>query len=181
MVRAAETMMARLFERLPSLRASLPWILFALSLTLNVFFLGGYYYKRVLDQRLAGNEQERSRYIADQLNFTQDQRQHFQALRQSARERGRETFRTNRPVIDRLWREIEKPTPDATQLDGYIDRLTTNRAAFQREQMHDLLSFAQSLDENQRVQFLELVRTRLERGAIIPRRPESRPDTRPER
>src|SRR5271154_74906 len=157
--------MARFFERLPSPRASLPWILFALSLTLNVFFLGGYYYKRVLDQRLAGNEQERSRYIAEELHFTPEQREHFQEMRQESRERAREMFRANRPLIDSLWREIEKPAPDPAQLDGYVDRLTTNRAAFQREQMHDLLGFAKTLDESQRIQFLELVRTRLERGA----------------
>jgi hypothetical protein len=97
-------------------------------------------------------------------------------MRQSSHERARELFRTNRPVIDSLWREIEKPAPDTAQLDGAIDRLTTNRAAFQREQMHDLLSFAKTLDESQRVKFLELVRTRLERGAMIPRRPENRPE-----
>jgi uncharacterized membrane protein len=170
--------MARLFERLPSL----PWILFALSLTLNVFFLGGYYYKRVLDQQLSANEQERGRYIVEQLHFTPEQRKEFQALRQHARERARETFRSNRPVIDGLWAEIEKPSPDIAQLDGFIERLTTARAAFQRDQMHDLLGFAKTLDDTQRVEFLELVRTRLERGAMIPRRPENRPPpNRPER
>jgi hypothetical protein len=167
--------MARFFERLPSLRASLPWILFALSLTLNVFFLGGYYYKRVLDQRLTGNEQERTRYVVERLNFNPEQRQRFQEFRQRARERQRETFRANRPVIDNLWREIEKTEPDAAQLEGFIERLTTNRLAFQREQMTDLMRFAKSLDETQRVEFLELVRTRLERGAMFPRRPEPRP------
>ena len=56
-----------------------------------------------------------------------------------------------------------------------VERLTTNRLAFQREQMTDLMRFAKSLDETQRVEFLELVRTRLERGAMFPRRPEPRP------
>jgi len=170
--------MARFFERLPSL----PWILFALSLTLNVFFLGGYYYKRVLDQRLAGNEQERGRYIVEQLHFTPEQRRNFQEMRQHTREHARETFRGNRPVIDGLWSEIEKPDPDTAQLDAYIDRLTAARAAVQREQMRALLAFAKTLDESQRVEFLELVRTRLERGAMIPRRPENRPPSnRPDR
>jgi len=168
--------MARFFERLPSPRASLPWILFALSLTLNVFFLGGYYYKRLLDQQLSASDVERSRYIAEELHFTPEQRQRFQEMRQSSRERARETFRSNRPLIDGLWHEIEKPEPDPAQLDGYIDRLTAGRAAFQREQMHELLAFAKALDESQRVRFLELVRTRLERGAMIPRRPETRPE-----
>jgi Spy/CpxP family protein refolding chaperone len=163
--------MARLSERLPGLRTSLPWILLALSLTLNVFFLGGYYYKRNLDQRLAGNEQERSRYIVEKLKFTPEQRQRFQELRQRSRERGRETFRTNRPIIDSMWHEIEQPDPNQAQLDSHIDRLTANRLALQREQMHDLVAFAKGLDESQRVEFLELVRTRLERGGI-PRRPE---------
>ncbi len=160
------------FERLPSLRSALPWILFALSLTLNVFFLGGYYYKRTLDQRLAGNEQERSRYVAEQLHFDAETRQRFQEFRVRVRERGRETFRANRPVIDGMWREIEKPAPDQALLDGYIEKLTANRLALQREQMHDLLSFATTLDGPQRVAFLELVRQRLERG--FPRRPEPR-------
>jgi hypothetical protein len=166
--------MARFFERLPSLRAALPWILFALSLTLNVFFLGGYYYKRNLDQRLFSSDQERSRYIVERLHFDDDQRKRFQALHQRTRERLRATFRTNRPVIDNLWREIEKPQPDPAQLDGYIDTLTSNRLAFQREQMHDLMRFAQTLDGPQRVEFLDLVRTRLERGAMLPRKPEAR-------
>src|SRR5258707_13254561 len=168
--------MARFFERLPLLRASLPWILCALSLTLNVFFLGGYYYKRALDQRLSGSEQERGRYVVEQLRFDSDQRQRFQEFRQRARERQRETSRANRPVIESLWREIEKPEPDPKQLDGYIERLTTNRLTSQREQMNDLMRFAKTLDEKQRVEFLELVRTRLERGAMFPRRPDARPD-----
>jgi hypothetical protein len=167
--------MARFFERLPSLRASLPWILLALSLTLNVFFLGGYYYKRTLDQRLfGGTEQERGRYVAEQLRLDGDQHQRFQEFRQRARERQRETFRANRAVIDSLWREIEKPEPDVKQLDGYIDTLTANRLAFQREQMHELVRFARTLEGKQRIEFLELVRTRLERG--FPRRPEMRPE-----
>ena len=166
--------MARFFERLPSLRASLPWVLFALSLTLNVFFLGGYYYKRALDQRLTGNEQERGRYVVEQLRFDPDQRQRFQEMRQRARERQRETQRANRAVIDSLWREIEKAEPDAKQLDGYIERLTSNRLASQREQMNEVLRFAKTLEGRQRVEFLELVRTRLERGAALPRRPDAR-------
>ena len=168
--------MARLFERLPSLRASLPWILFALSLTLNVFFLGGYYSKRVWDQRVAGGEQEHGRYIAEKLSFTAEQRQRFQDMRQRARERQRETVRANRPIIDSLFREIEKADPNVGQLDGYIERLTANRQGFQREQMRDLLAFAKTLDEKQRIEFLDLVRTRLERGPMIPRRPDMRPE-----
>ena len=167
--------MARFFERLPSLRAALPWILVALSVTLNVFFVGGYYYKRTFDQRLfGGTEQERSRYVAEHLNLSPEQRQRFQEFRQHARERQRETFRANRSAIDNLWREIEKPEPDLKALDGYIDTLTANRLTLQRAQMHELVRFARSLDGEQRLEFLELVRTRLERG--FPRKPETRPE-----
>jgi len=126
--------MARFFERLPSLRASLPWILFALSVTLNVFFLGGYYYKRTFDQRLLANEQARVRYVMDQLHFDPEQRDRFQAFREHTRERQHTMFRANHPVIDNLWREIEKPQPDTAQLDDYINTLTANRLAFQRAQ-----------------------------------------------
>jgi Spy/CpxP family protein refolding chaperone len=157
--------MARFFERLPSLRASLPWILVALSLTLNLFFLGGYYYKRTVEHRLfGGTAQERSRYVAEHLNFDPDQRQRFQEFRQATRERQRAMFRANRVVIDNLWREIEKPEPDVKQIDGYINALTGNRQNFQREQMHELVRFARTLDGDQRLEFLELVRTRLEHG-----------------
>jgi len=165
--------MARFFERLPSLRASLPWILFALSVTLNVFFLGGYYYKRTFDQRLLANEQARVRYVMDQLHFDPEQRDRFKAFRDHTHEHAHAMFRANRPIIDNLWREIEKPQPDTAQLDDYINTLTANRLAFQRGQMHDLVAFAQTLEPKQRVEFLELVRARLERG--FPRRPEMRP------
>lgn len=167
--------MARLFERLPSFRASLPWVLFALSLTLNVFFLGGYYSKRLWDQRLAGGE-EQGRYISETLKFDADQRQRFTEMRQRARERQREASRTNRPIIESLWREIEKPEPNVSQLDGYIDRLTATRQGFHREQLRDLMAFAKTLDEKQRHEFLELVRVRLDRGPTIPRRPDMRPE-----
>ena len=165
--------MARFFERLPSLRASLPWVLFALSLTLNVFFLGGYYYKRTVDARLLANEQARINFVMEKLQFDPEQRQRFQDLRQHTHEHQRALFRANRPVIDNLWREVEKPQPDTAQLDTYIDALTANRLTFQRQQMHDLVGFAQTLETQQRLEFLELVRARLERG--FPRRPEMRP------
>src|SRR5579871_3824275 len=127
MVRTGETAMARFFERLPSLRASLPWILFALSLTLNVFFLGGYYYKRTVDQRLLANEQARVNFVMEKLQFDPEQRQRFQDFREHAHEHQRELFRSNRQAIDNLWREIEKPQPDTAQIDAYIDTLTANR------------------------------------------------------
>src|SRR5258708_39544267 len=117
--------MARLFERLPSLRASLPWILVALSLTLNVFFLGGYYYKRTLDQQLfGGTDQERSRYVVEQLRFDPDQRKRFQEFRQHARERQRDTFRANRAAIERLWSEIATPDPHTQQHTCTLDTHT---------------------------------------------------------
>jgi len=167
--------MARFFERLPSLRASLPWILLALSVTLNVFFVGGYYYKRALDQRLfGGSEDERSRYVAEQLRFDPDQRQRFKEFRQRAQERRRETIRANRAALEGLWREIEKPEPDTKQIDAYIDTLTANRLVFQREQMHELVRFARSLEGQQRAEFLALVRKRLEGG--FPHKTEKRPE-----
>ena len=79
---------------------ALPWVLFAISLSLNVFFVGGHYYSEARDQaalsRQAGTAKPKAtptRLTVEQIGLDVAQRGEFLKMRSRIRARG-ERFRS---------------------------------------------------------------------------------------
>jgi len=162
---------------------ALPWVLFTISLALNVFFVGGHLYS----QRLAGAETARQaeaakkpvakpvRLTVEQIGLDVAQRTQFNTLRTRIIERGKEYRTDSRDFVARLWAELEKTKPSVRVVERNLKKMADNRYAFQRRAAAHAIAFMAGLDANQKARFLELAKSRgfLDAGLLRDRPKES--------
>ncbi len=139
---------------------TLPWFLLALSLTLNVFFVGGHVYTRALLDRVSEAKSERARFAAERLGLDPAQQQEFKALRRKIRARRRDYRVRNREHLRVLWSEIAKPTPDETAVDARLRALADNRYAFHKDTAAFARDFLANLGPDQKKAFLDISQRR---------------------
>lgn len=130
-------------------RWRLVWVALALSLTLNVCFLGGLAWMRF---HAPPPPFIRMQHFGDSLNLNDTQHQAYDQFLRVIRLRGRFVRESNQPLIDDLWSEIAKPTPDASTIARLADQINGNRDAFQREVTTALDAFIKTLNPDQRAQ-----------------------------
>lgn len=147
--------------KLPSIFASrtLPWVLLALSVALNAFFIGGHVYTRSMAHRLGGYE-ERSSALADRLGLTDQQRTAYRESRKSVSPKFRELRTEARPHVNRLWDEMAKPEPDAAVVDAELKALADMRLGFERDALSAARVFMETLTPEQRKAFADYARDR---------------------
>lgn len=138
-------------------RARLVWIALALSLTLNLFFVGGLAWTRLYAHPLP--PMERMQRLGQALNLNDDQRLAFDQFLRVIRLRGSYLHETNQPLLDRMWGEIAKPTPDDDVLTKLGAEIETNRQTFQHELAAAFQTFMKTLTPEQRTQLAERVKT----------------------
>lgn len=148
-------------KRLLSHRA-LPWALLAVSLALNVFFVGGHVYGRYYAHEFyrAGHwhRGERVRAGIERMNLSDEQRQAFRQMRKDVRERGRSLREANRDHRQALWREMAAESPDDQTIEGLLRSMADNRLAFQLEATRMARAFMAGLSPEQRAAFVEMAR-----------------------
>jgi uncharacterized membrane protein len=130
-------------------RGRLVWLALALSLTLNVCFLGGLAWMRV---HAPPPPLMRMRALGQSLNLNDDQRQAFEQFLRTIRLRGRFVRETNQVLIGNIWTEIAKPTPDDASIAKLDDQVDGNRETLQREVSTALDTFIKTLTPEQRAQ-----------------------------
>jgi uncharacterized membrane protein len=128
------------------------WIALALSLTLNIFFLAGLAW---MHTHAPPPPILRLQHLADSLNLNTDQRQAYEQFLRTLRLRGRFVHESNQPLIDNLWGEIAKPTPDTSTIAKLSDQINGNREGLQREVSTALDTFIKTLTPAQRAQLAE--------------------------
>jgi len=128
-------------------RGRLLWIALALSLTLNVCFLAGLAWMHI---HAPASPIVRMRHFGDSLNLNNDQRQAYDQFLRTLRLRGRFTRESNQPLIQNLWSEIGKPTPDTAAIAKLADQVNSNREGFLREVSAALDTFIKTLTPEQR-------------------------------
>lgn len=146
---------------LPSIFASrtLPWVLLALSVALNAFFVGGHLYTRSHWHHSRGYE-ERTSALAKRLDLDDQQRTAFRESRRSLGPKFRELRKEARPHVDKLWDEMAKPTPDQAVIDAEIKALNDMRLQFDREALASASNFMKTLKLEQRKAFADYARKR---------------------
>ena len=130
-------------------RGRLVWLALALSLTLNVCFLGGLAWMRL---HAPPPPLLRMQAFGQSLNLTDDQRQAYEQFLRTIRLRGRFVRETNQTLIDNIWNEEAKPTPDDATIAKLGDQINGNREALQREVSTALDGFLKTLTPEQRAQ-----------------------------
>jgi uncharacterized membrane protein len=138
-------------------RARLVWIALALSLTLNVFFIGGLLWVK-MSMRPPLPPIERMERLGRNLNLSDDQRLAFEQFVRVVRLRGRFSRETNQPLLERIWAEMAKPTPNEDVVQQLGAQINQNRMAFQKEASTALLSFVKTLSPEQRAKLAEIAR-----------------------
>ncbi len=131
-------------------RGRLTWIALALSLTLNIFFLAGLAWMHL---HAPPPPFVRMQHFADPLKLSDSQRQAYNQFLRTLRMRGRFVRESNRPLIDSLWNEIAKPTPDVAAVAKLADQIHGNRESLLREVSTALDAFIKTLTPEQRAQF----------------------------
>jgi uncharacterized membrane protein len=141
----------------------LPWILLALSLALNAFFVGGFFWVRGEVARAQLRPAERFELIGRELNLDAKQRAAFDHFIGQMRMRARHLREANQPLIEEAWNELEKPKPDDGVVDRNLDAANANRHNFQIDNSHALRTFLTSLSDEQRRSFVEFAKHRQNR------------------
>jgi uncharacterized membrane protein len=147
---------------LPSIFASrtLPWVLLALSVALNAFFIGGHFYTRSLSHRLAGTGEERMSVLAHRLGLNDQQRTAFRDSRRSVGPKLRELRTEARPHVNKLWDEMAKPEPDDKLIDAELKAIGDMRFGFERDALASARIFMKTLTPEQRKAFADYARER---------------------
>lgn len=123
------------------------WIALALSLTLNICFLAGLAW---MHAHAPPPPIVRMQHFGEMLNLNSSQKQAYEQFLRTLRLRGRFVRESNRPLIENLWSEIAKPTPDTSEVAKLADQINSNREGLQREVSTALDAFIKTLTPEQR-------------------------------
>jgi Spy/CpxP family protein refolding chaperone len=143
------------------------WAALALSLTLNIFVLGGLAWPiiRGAPSRPPGPI-ERIIGEARTLDLTADQKAALATFGAAARRANQGLRQANAPLMTEMWDEMAKPQPDTARVSSIIDQVLDHRRAFQQTMSTNLLTFLATLTPQQRQNFAD--RARPERGGPGP-------------
>jgi uncharacterized membrane protein len=148
------------------------WIALALSLTLNIFMLGGIAWPLLVGgpPRQLGPI-ERLVVDARTLDLNADQKVALTTFVAAARRANQGLRQANAPLMADLWDEMAKTQPDTAQISSIIDKVLDHRRTFQQTMSANLLTFLATLTPEQRERFAERARQRPGPAARAPARP----------
>jgi uncharacterized membrane protein len=147
----------------PGARPRLLWVLLALSVALNLFFIGGVFWLRTEASRMPLAPAERFEMVARQLSLDASQRAAFDKFIGVMRMRTRHLRESNQPLIEETWNELAKPKPDDALIDRNLDEAANSRHAYQLDTSRALRGFLAVLSDQQRQAFVELAKNRQNR------------------
>jgi uncharacterized membrane protein len=130
----------------PRSKGRLVKVALALSLVLNVFFIGGLLYSKFV------------RPTPPLIAL--DQRKAFQGFLQVVRSKGTELRENNLKINQQIWEELAQPKPDAQKLTTLFAEYANNRRDYQTEVGTALLPFLETLNAEQRQRFIEISKHR---------------------
>ncbi len=141
-------------------RQQLLWVLVALSVALNLFFIVGALWIRIHGPPQALSPAERLQRIGTQLSLDRQQKEAFDRYADTVRARMQLMHNTVDPLMGDAWAEVAKPKPDEASVVRLFDEAGQTRRSFMRELAPVTLSFLATLSPEQRAKFVELIRQR---------------------
>lgn len=163
------------------IRRNLAWILFGLSLVLNIFFVGGFVYARHYGPPWAPGhapwQQRVDAKWAEELRLDADQQRTFREAFREMRQRNAGRVRELMQVREQLVAELRKDKLDLAAIDPLIERTTVLRSDIQKDGLRAAEQVAATLRPEQRAKFREVMIARTMGPGGRMRRPS--PDGRP--
>ncbi len=138
----------------PRPKGRLVRVALALSLALNVFFVGGLVYSKLV------RPTPPLIMLGRQLNLEPDQRKAFQGFIQIVRLKGAALREANLALGRKIWNELSQPTPDPQKLTALFTEIANNRRDYQTAVGTALLPFLETLSIEQRQRFVEIGKRR---------------------
>ncbi len=141
-------------------RRQLLWVVLAVSLALNLFFVAGALWIRLQQPLAPATPEERLQQMAGELNLDPQQRQAFAQYAQTMREELAQMRDSVRPLIGQAWSEVAKPRSDEGRVMQLLDQVAEQRRGFQQKLTAMTHSFLAQLSPEQRAKFIVLARHR---------------------
>ena len=142
------------------MKPRLPWILFAISLALNLFFGAGVIYSKLEAERRNMAPEKRIAELAEQLQLSEAQQADLLALGKKSRERRQGRRGLWRERRQSLLAELAKPELDRAHLAELMRRGRDRGSSSYEELMVDLHGYLATLSDEQRAAFLEMAQDR---------------------
>jgi uncharacterized membrane protein len=137
------------------------WIALALSLTLNLFVVGGLVWSMMSrPPPRAEAPAERLIAAARSLNLDSDQRVALGTFGVETREATLALRAANAPLMRQMWEEMAKAQPDQAAVLRFADQALENRRIYQRKMTTNLMTFLVTLQPDQRKRFAEVATRR---------------------
>jgi uncharacterized membrane protein len=138
----------------PRSKGRLVKVALALSLALNVFFIGGLAYSKFV------RPTPPLLRLGQELNLEPDQRKAFQGFVQVVRTKGAVLRDSNLALGRQIWDELSQPKPDPQKLTALFTEIANNRRDYQTAIGTALLPFLETLNMEQRQRFIEIGKRR---------------------
>lgn len=142
------------------MRVRLPWVLFALSFVVNLFFVAGVVYGVFTKERLEDSPQARLDFIAERLELDDAQRRGLQELRESLRTNWEGSRERRGEVRATMLAELGKPSFDRDAMLALIDQRNAQRRERVIESAQQVHAYLATLAAPQREAFLDMARER---------------------
>ena len=136
----------------------LPWTLLALSVALNIFFIGGFFWSHQHAMMWARGPEARMERLADRLDLAPPQREELKRLAATMHERGRNAFRDREPAMRELMDMVLADSPDRAAIEARLRAMGEKRIQGMIEMLDTALPFLGSLNPEQRGELGELMR-----------------------
>lgn len=142
------------------IRRNLAWILFALSLALNIFFVGGFVYAKYYGPPWHANagpwqpQNVDARWV-EALNLDPAQQRTFRQAFRDMRQRNAERLREMTQARQRLIAEMHKDKFDFAAIDPLLERVARLRTDIQKDGLRTADQVAATLRPEQREKFRE--------------------------
>ena len=134
--------------------------LLALSIALNLFFVGGAAWSRLHARSEWPSPEQRYQQMAAELDLDSQQRIGFDRYVAAMRARAQNMREQVAPLIGAAWQEIGKPQADPAQVMRLFDEAAEKRREFQREATAQTLAFLAVLSPPQRSKFVAIAHDR---------------------
>jgi uncharacterized membrane protein len=139
-------------------RRRLPWVLLALSLALNLCFIGGALWFHLHRPVWRMTPVQRIERMSADLHLDKPHQEQFRRYFHTVFAT-LQLMRTQvAPMVDDAWAEIAKPEADEAKIGKLFDQAAETRRKFQRDLTAQTLAFLASLTPQQRRSFVELAR-----------------------
>lgn len=144
------------------MRSKLPWILLAISVALNVFVVGGFFYAKHMGE---ARMRDRSPIVAAArgLELTTAQQAALEKMQADIRRSSGEIREEMRPLRRELLAELGKPQPDFDAVDRKIDDLGDVQNKRFKVMVRAVHEFQQSLTPEQQDAFRQAMNERMSR------------------